>query len=121
MSEFKSFEASLDRNQINSVISKYARKSKSSLKAKAPNGHRKRNKYKDTFVVEIDEVNLKAKVYNKKNYRLSHLLENGHLILNKKGGIGWAAPQPHFRPTYDEIKSPFLNDMRKVKVNAKFK
>ena len=46
---------------------------------------------------------LEYKVYNAgKEWRLAHLIENGHLIVNKKGGIGWSPPRPHIKPAYQK-------------------
>ena len=37
-------------------------------------------------------------VYNKKMPGLTHLLENGHVIRNKKGTYGRAPAHPHIKP-----------------------
>lgn len=54
-------------------------------------------------------------VWNKTDYFLTHLLEKGHIIANKKGGVGYAAPHPHIKPAFDKIKKNFskkiINDM----------
>lgn len=121
LSEFNSVDISIDVNQINSVISKWANVAAKKLGDKSPVGYRKKNNYSKTFTVELYPYALTGIVYNKKNYRLSHLLENGHFIVNKKGGLGWASPSPHFSPTYDEVLEPYLEDMANVKVKAKFK
>lgn len=39
-----------------------------------------------------------AVVYNKTNWQLTHLLENGHVIRNKKGTYGRAPAYPHIKP-----------------------
>jgi len=51
-------------------------------------------------------------VWNKKCYRLTHLLEFGHATKNG----GHIAAQPHIRPTEEKYKSEFIDEFeRKVK------
>ena len=119
--KFDGFNAEIDYSKI---IDKYANKAKNRLKTKSPNGNRKTNKYKDTWVVvtEKNKNEYSAIVKNEKNWQLTHLLENGHQIVNKKGGVGWASAKPHIKPTFDELKSKFINAMAnetKIKINAK--
>lgn len=52
-------------------------------------------------------------------YQLAHLLENGHLIVNKKGGIGWSAPRPHIKPASDYEVKVFYDDVKKMKISLK--
>lgn len=57
-------------------------------------------------------------VHNKTDWQLTWLLENGHLVTNKKGGVGWAAPHPHIRPVFDEESKNFVDDMRKLEIEV---
>ena len=41
-------------------------------------------------------------VYNKDHYQLTHLLENGHVIKNKKGEYGRTRPIKHIEPAEQE-------------------
>lgn len=80
--------------------------------------------YADGFKVDMKRPNLKTKnrryrskvavaiIHNPKKYRLTHLLEKGHLITNKKGGVGFAAPFPHFRPAFDKWSYAFYTDLK---------
>lgn len=60
-------------------------------------------------------------VWNKTNWQLTHLLENGHFITNKEGGIAWAEPKPHIEPTYNRIEPKFIRAMRKAKPSLTIK
>lgn len=52
-------------------------------------------------------------LHNSTDYRLTHLLENGHLIVNKKGGVGWASPHPHIRPAFNRAEKNIVNVVKK--------
>lgn len=60
-------------------------------------------------------------VWNDGNWELTHLLENGHKIVNKRGGVGWASMHPHITPVYSRLKPQFIADMKKAKIDAEFK
>lgn len=40
-------------------------------------------------------------VHNRTDYQLTHLLENGHVIRNKKGAYGRAPAHKHIKPVED--------------------
>lgn len=113
----------LDINlEYKDIINKYAKEAVKKLKSVSPSGNRKNNKYKDTWAVRISKYDdeYEAMVWNEKNWQLTHLLENGHQIVNKKNGVGWASGNPHIKPTYDQIKPKFIKAMTKdVKVEIK--
>ena len=44
-------------------------------------------------------------VHNAKHYRLTHLLENGHVVRNAKGTYGRAAPIKHIEPALNEAET----------------
>lgn len=44
-------------------------------------------------------------VYNKTNYQLTHLLENGHVIRNKYGEYGRTTGKKHIAPVADRANS----------------
>lgn len=50
-------------------------------------------------------------VYNRWNWQLTWLLENGHIIVNKRGAPGWAHPHPHIRPSFEKNAKQFKHDM----------
>lgn len=61
----------------------------------------RRGKYTREWRAELRKTNssVLATVYNKSEYRLTHLLEFGHDVKNKKGGdvLGEAKPHPHIK------------------------
>lgn len=44
-------------------------------------------------------------VHNAKHYRLTHLLENGHVVRNAKGTYGRAKPIKHIEPALNEAEA----------------
>lgn len=51
-------------------------------------------------------------VHNSKNYQLTHLLENGHVIRNKKGTYGRTAPHKHIEPVYEWAQGELEREIR---------
>lgn len=47
-------------------------------------------------------------VYNEKFYRLTHLLEKSHRIVNKYGEYGKTKAQPHIAPAQKNAEAKFL-------------
>ena len=57
-------------------------------------------------------------VWNRTNWQLTHLLENGHFITNHNA-IAWSPPIPHIAPTYRRIAPKFIRAMRKAEIKTK--
>lgn len=72
-----------------------------------------------TTVTEDRQGNYGVSVNNATDWQLTHLLENGHLIVNKKGGTGWASAHPHIRPAYKNLRNKFIKAIKNAKINAK--
>lgn len=72
-------------------------------------------------VVERGTEGNKAYIVRSTQYQLTHLLENGHIIANKKSGVGWSAPRPHIKPALDYESKAFLNDVENMKIDLKNK
>ena len=109
--------------QMEPVLKKYGRLSRDDLKSNPSRNpkikkHRKENEYFSTWQYRYDKGQKAAVVYNKKNGRLTYLLENGHAITNRKGGIKWTRPFPHISITYDKFKDKFVEDMRKTEIDV---
>ncbi len=121
LNDFNGFDIKIDYKDI---IDEYAGKTQKLLTLYSPKrSFRRNNNYASTWVVKEENRGKGGKkneygavVWNEKNYRLTHLLENGHLIVNKKGGVGWASANPHIDRVYRNVKQPFINAMERAKV-----
>lgn len=49
-------------------------------------------------------------IWNRTDYRLTHLLEFGHV---KRNGTGWVEAEPHIRPTEEKYKVKFTETLEK--------
>lgn len=124
--DFKGFKGFI---YFDSVIDEYAAKCVKELKVNSPKGKYHRQKpyaegwetkkakqkkgKKATFEYEVV-------VWNATNYQLTHLLENGHLIVNKRNGVGWASAKPHIDKAYQSVKEPFIRAMEQAKTEFEF-
>lgn len=107
--KIKKFDVKLDYSDI---FKQYGELTTSKLKNNPAHlkKHRRRKEYSSTWQCKTEKIGdvLTTTVYNAKNGPLTYLLENGHLIVNKKGGVGWAAPKPHISTVFDEVKNGFI-------------
>jgi len=53
------------------------------------------------------------RIYNAKHYRLTHLLENGHVVRNQFGTYGRVGPIKHIKPVEEWAKSEFEERVKK--------
>lgn len=115
---FKGIKATI---KYEDIVEEYADKCVGILQTAQWKTHRANNSYNDGWTAE----NKKGKgssstvVWNRTNYQLTHLLEKGHLVTNKKNGIGWASPYPHIDPAFQEVKGGFERAMQDVKLEVK--
>ena len=116
--KFNGFEFEID---YKSIMDMYSDRCLSIVKEKSPKGKRRNKKYVDGWEAEAKNTRTgyEVEIKNVTEYRLTHLLENGHLIVNKRGGVGWASPHPHIQAAYDAIKNQYINAMENVKVSIK--
>ena len=52
-------------------------------------------------------------VHNRTDYQLTHLLENGHVIRNKKGKYGRTRPIKHIAPVAEWAENELPNDIER--------
>lgn len=52
-------------------------------------------------------------VHNRTDYQLTHLLENGHVIRNKKGEYGRTRPIKHIVPVAEWAENELPNDIER--------
>ena len=52
-------------------------------------------------------------VHNRTDYQLTHLLENGHVIRNKKGTYGRTRPIKHIAPVAEWAENELPNDIER--------
>ena len=115
LKDFRKFEAKIE---YESIIDKYAEKCKELVVMRSPV---RRGKYKKGWTVEATKKGqtYKAVVRNVTDYQLTHLLENGHLIVNKINGVGYSAPRPHIKVAYYSIKNQFIREINSVDIETK--
>lgn len=81
------------QDALDDSIKEVSKEAVSKLKSTSP---RKSGKYARGWGVKEEKNG--AVVYNKTNWQLTHLLENGHIVRNKKGTYGRAPAYPHIKP-----------------------
>ena len=128
LENFNKLEVNIEFKEI---IDKFANDTVKGLKSKSPRGYRRSKTYASGWEVKTNNRQNKKKgsiqlsygvsVWNATNYQLTHLLEKGHLIVNKKGGVGWASAKPHIDVVYQQIKQPFIRAMENAKKEVEIK
>lgn len=121
LNKWTKFEANIEYQPI---VDKFGKDTSSYLKRTSPRGHRRSKTYAQGWEFKIDDKRVNSyggKVWNATNYQLTHLLENGHLIVNKIGGVGWASARPHIDEAYRRVKDPFIRAMEKVDIDVNLK
>lgn len=112
------------RIDFEKIIKKYSDMSVTRLKQKSPDSGRNRpTPYKEGWEVKdnVYRHGVRHIVWNRTNWQLTHLLENGHFITTKINGVGWASSQPHILPVFRQIEPKFIRAMRKAKTTIKIK
>lgn len=57
---------------------------------------------------------VKVRIYNKGNYQLTWLLEDGHDIVKHGVKVGYASPRKHIFDTEQEMRAEFNRDIDKI-------
>lgn len=119
--KFKKFTAEIDYQKI---CKEYADKSRDILKDPnvSPSSGRpnRTTPYWQGWDVEDKDLPHAHRdvVWNRTNWQLTHLLENGHFITNHNA-LAWSPPIPHIKPTYERVKPRFIRAMRKAEIETK--
>lgn len=88
------------RETVEKDIEKVARDTAKKLKQTSP---KESGEYAKNWSVKTDRRAKTTIVYNKApTYRLTHLLEKGHVIRNQYGTWGRAEAEPHIAPAEEE-------------------
>ena len=86
------------KRATNTAADKVAKESLNKLKNSSP---RKTGSYASGWAIKRERgtagINT-VTIHNKTDYQLTHLLENGHVIRNKKGTFGRAPAHKHIQP-----------------------
>lgn len=102
------------------IIDANAEKCVARLKQSSPEGIRGR--YKSGWTVKKGRKTKNqyyVEVWNETDWQLTHLLENGHLIVNKRNGVGWAEAKPHIQNALDSVKPQFISEMEHAEIDVK--
>lgn len=125
LEKIKTVNATID---FSKTVKKYGNKAVKNLESISPKSNRAGRKTPYSKGWTVFEYKMrhgdKAVVWNRTNWQLTHLLENGHIITNNRNskyGLSWVAPRPHIKPTYDKLKPQFIKDARKVEVDFELK
>lgn len=106
------------------IMDKYAEKTKDTLISTSPKSGRggRKTPYAQGWTVREEFVNkgYRDVVWNKTNWQLTHLLENGHFITNQ-GALSWSAPRKHIKPAFESVKDKYIRAMKKAEIKADFK
>ena len=108
---------------VNDVIKETGKKAVTKLKEISPRRRKGAKAYHKTWDVnaEVDAIgDVKIKVWNKKNWQLTHLLEKGHDIVKTRNGskikVGRARAIPHISVVEEiinnEIEEDIINALR---------
>lgn len=103
--------------QLDKILEQYGRKADEAVEKSAKRAGRdtakdlkntspkKTGAYASSWTTKVTRSSgrlIGVTVYNKDHYQLTHLLENGHVIVNKKGEYGRTRPIKHIEPAEQE-------------------
>ena len=102
---------------MKSAIKETAKETATKLKNTSPKGSPHRRRYAEGWTASKQRGTGDYIVHNKTNYQLTHLLENGHVIRNKKGTYGRTTPIKHIQPAEEWAASELPEKiMRELKL-----
>ena len=104
------------QDATNAAIKKVAKDAVKELKNTSPKrpGH---GEYARDWGVKLVGMNgniVDLVVYNRTHYQLTHLLENGHVVRNKKGEYGRTRPIKHIAPVEQKSNSELPEEIERT-------
>ena len=106
--------------EYKTVVDEFAEKCKEKIQNNAKEVLKEhRGKYVRGWTADVEKTysgGYSVVVWNETDWQLTHLLEDGHRIVNKKGGEGWAEPHRHIDPAYRSVKNKFIKAMESAKI-----
>lgn len=100
---------------LNNLTDKTAKKVRLELKRRSP---KRTGRYAKSWTITETENTFstyRKTVHNKRHYRLTHLLEDGHKTKNGK----MTRRQRHIAPVVEEIGKEFVDGVKKIIKNSK--
>lgn len=101
------------KRKVNNSVDKVAKESVQKLKDTSP---KKTGDYAKGWKIKrergrngINDVT----IHNATDYRLTHLLENGHVIRNKKGTYGRTSGRKHIKPVEEYFNSEVVEEIER--------
>lgn len=101
------------KRKVNNSVDKVAKESVQKLKDTSP---KKTGDYAKGWKLKrergrngINDVT----IHNATDYRLTHLLENGHVIRNKKGTYGRTSGRKHIKPVEEYFNSEVVEEIER--------
>lgn len=98
---------------MQSVFEITARDAANKLKQSSP---KDKGEYARNWAVKKEAG--KATVYNKKTYRLTHLLENGHDVVVNGVKVGHANPQVHIKTVDEWVQNEVMQRLQEALGNV---
>ena len=101
------------KRKVNNSVDKVGKESVNQLKANSP---KKTGDYAKGWRLKrergrngINDVT----IHNATEYHLTHLLENGHVVRNKKGTYGRAPAHKHIKPVEEYFNSEVVEEIQR--------
>ena len=99
-------------NIVEEASDKVAKDAVKELKATSPKGKgKKRGQYAKGWAVK--KVGKQRVVYNKTDYMLTHLLENGHDVISHGKKVGHVGGRPHIKPVEEKVIEEMTEEVEK--------